>query len=216
MSELFNFFEYILNPELIFINFKSLSLFIILAIVFAETGLFIGFFLPGDSLLLTAGIFSKKLTSNLNDVPFVIIILMVALSAILGNIVGYWFGYKTGNIIFQKKESFFFKKKNLLLAENFFNKYKLFSLLISRFLPIFRTFSPIIAGVFKVKFKIFMIYNVLGALIWTFSIMMIGRFLEKTFPYIKNNLEFIILSITIVTTMPIILKFFNIKNKSFL
>lgn len=207
-------FKYIFNPEWIFIKFDSIALFIILAIIFAETGLLIGFFLPGDSLLFTAGVFHNLLTDSFYKVSFIVIILMVTLAAIFGNIVGYYFGYKSGDFLLKKQDSFFFKRKNLIIAKKFFLKYKAISLVISRFLPIFRTFSPIVAGILKINFKSFMIYNIIGAFIWTFSIMMAGNFLEKKFPFIKNHLELIVLNITLFTTLPIIIKFFLLKKKN--
>lgn len=212
MSEYFEYFKYLFNPEWIFLKYGSIALFIVLAIVFAETGLFIGFFLPGDSLLFTAGVFSKYLTHSFYNIHFSLITLMVATSAILGNIFGYWFGYKSGPLLFKKQDSFFFKKRHLIIAKIFFTKYKTISLLISRFLPILRTFSPIIAGIFRINFKHFMIYNIIGGLAWTFSIMMAGNYLDKIFPSLKEHLEIIILNMVLFTTMPIIIKFFLKKN----
>ncbi|WP_185878144.1 DedA family protein [Blattabacterium cuenoti] len=210
MSNFWDFFHHLFNPRWIFLYFGNTALFIILAIVFAETGFFIGFFLPGDSLLFTAGIFGKDLCKNFYNVPFFVIILIVALVAVLGNIQGYWLGYKSGKLLYKKKDSFFFKKKHLILAKLFYNKYKTTALIISRFLPMFRSFAPIIAGAIKVNFKKFMIYNIIGAIVWTSSIMLSGHYLDKNFPKLKNNLEWIILLIIVTTTLPIIL---NLKKK---
>lgn len=112
MADFFDIIKYALNPEWIFTRFGSMALLVLLLIIFAETGLFVGFFLPGDSLLFTAGIFNKKLSHSFYNVSFIVIILMVALSAVLGNIVGYWFGYKSGHLLFKKK-ILFFSKKNI-------------------------------------------------------------------------------------------------------
>ncbi|WP_238785461.1 DedA family protein [Blattabacterium cuenoti] len=204
--DFWDFFHHLFNPRWIFIYFGNTALFIILAIVFAETGFFIGFLLPGDSLLFTAGIFGNDLCKNFYNVPFFVIILIVALVAILGNIQGYWLGYKSGKLLYKKKDSFFFKKKHLILAKSFYNKYRTTALIISRFLPMFRSFAPIVAGAIKVNFKKFMIYNIIGAIIWTSSIMLAGHYLDKNFPKLKNNLEWMILLIIITTTLPIILK----------
>ncbi|WGH26476.1 MAG: VTT domain-containing protein [Candidatus Bostrichicola ureolyticus] len=201
------YFKYLFNPEWIFFHFGNTTLLIIFIIIFAETGLFIGFFLPGDSLLFTAGIFGKKLSESFYNVSFFVIILLIALAAIMGNIVGYYIGYKSGNILYKKKDSFFFKKKYLIMADLFYNKYKIISLTVSRFLPIFRTFAPIIAGIVKVNFKQFMIYNIIGALIWTFSLMMAGNLLGNKFPILKDNLGIIIIIFILLTTIPTFKRF---------
>ncbi|WP_185858789.1 DedA family protein [Blattabacterium cuenoti] len=213
MSDFWDIVQHLFNPRWIFLYFGNTALFILLAIVFAETGFFIGFFLPGDSLLFTAGIFGKDLSKNFYNVPFFIIILIVAIVAVLGNIQGYWLGYKSGKLLYKKKDSFFFKKKHLILAKIFYNKYKTTALIMSRFLPMFRSFAPIIAGAIRIDFKKFMIYNIIGALTWTFSIMLAGHYLDKRFPELKNHLEWIILLIIFTTTLPVILKLI-IKKKA--
>ncbi|WP_185877480.1 DedA family protein [Blattabacterium cuenoti] len=214
--DFWNFFQHLFNPRWIFLYCGKTAIFILLAIVFAETGFFIGFLLPGDSLLFTAGIFGEDLCKNFYNVPFFVIILIVALVAILGNIQGYWLGYKSGKLLYEKKDSFFFKKKHLILAKLFYNRYKTTALIISRFLPMFRSFAPIIAGAIRVNFKKFMIYNIIGAIIWTFSIMLSGHYLDKNFPELKNHLEWIILLIIVTTMIPIILKLRIYKKKIFI
>ncbi|BAR91902.1 uncharacterized membrane-associated protein [Blattabacterium cuenoti BPAY] len=213
MSDFWDVFQHLFNPRWIFLYFGNTALFILLAIVFAETGFFIGFFLPGDSLLFTAGIFGKDLCKNFYNVPFFVIILIVSCVAILGNMQGYWLGYKSGKLLYHRKDSFFFKKKHLILAKLFYNKYKTTALIMSRFLPIFRSFAPIVAGAIRVNFKKFMIYNIIGALAWTFSIMLAGHYLDKNFPELKNHLEWIILLIVLMTTLPIFFKMRISKNK---
>ncbi|WP_185874107.1 DedA family protein [Blattabacterium cuenoti] len=206
MLNFWDIFQHLFNPRWIFFYFGNTTLFIILAIIFAETGFFIGFFLPGDSLLFTAGIFGEDLCKNFYNVPFFVIILIVAFVAILGNIQGYWLGYKSGKFLYKKKDSFLFKKKHLIIAKLFYNKYKTTALIMSRFLPMFRTFAPIVAGAIRVDFKKFMIYNIIGALIWTFSIMLSGHYLDKKFPELKNHLEWIIFLIVLMTTFPLLFK----------
>ncbi|XOD67053.1 MAG: DedA family protein [Flavobacteriales bacterium Tduv] len=213
MSEFWSFFQYIINPEWIFIRFGSIALFILLAVVFAETGLFIGFFLPGDSLLFAAGIFGNALAKNFYVVHFIVIVLLVSLSAVLGNMVGYWFGYKSGPLLFKKKDSWLFKRKYLIMSRAFYMKYKTIALVMSRFLPIIRTFAPIVAGIVRIRFSQFMLYNIIGALAWTFSIMMAGHYLDKAFPGLKNHLEWIILTIVLVTTVPVLFKMVVSKRK---
>ncbi|WP_185855625.1 DedA family protein [Blattabacterium cuenoti] len=207
LVDIWDFFQHLLNPRWIFSYFSNTALLIILVIVFAETGFFIGFFLPGDSLLFTAGIFGEDLRKNFYNVPFFVIILIVTCVAILGNIQGYWLGYKSGKLLDRKKDSFFFKKKHLILAKLFYNKYKTTTLVMSRFFPMFRTFAPVIAGAIRINFKKFMVYNIIGALIWTFSLMLSGYYLDKNFPELKNHLEWIILLIVFITILPLILKY---------
>ncbi|XCI75786.1 MAG: VTT domain-containing protein [Flavobacteriales bacterium] len=213
MSELWNLFQYLINPEWIFIHYGQTALFILLAIVFAETGLFIGFFLPGDSLLFAAGIFGDALVKSIYDVPFVVIILLVALAAIFGNILGYWFGHKSGPLLFMRKDSLLFKRRHFIIAKAFYKRYKTIALIMSRFLPMLRTFAPIVAGIVRISFKQFMIYNIIGALAWAFSIMLAGHYLDKTFPTLKNHLEWIVLIIVLVTTVPVLLKIIIRKKK---
>ncbi|WP_341658560.1 VTT domain-containing protein [Blattabacterium cuenoti] len=213
MSDFWDFFQHLFNPRWIFLYFGNTALFILLAIVFSETGFFIGFFLPGDSLLFTAGIFGEDLCKNFYNVPFFVIILIVSCVAILGNMQGYWLGYKTGKLLYNRKDSFFFKRKHLILAKLFYNKYKTTALIMSRFLPMFRSFAPIVAGAIRVDFKKFMIYNIIGALAWTFSIMLAGHYLDKNFPELKNHLEWIILLIVLMTTLPVFFKMKISKSK---
>lgn len=213
MLNIFNIFQYICNPEWIFLKFGHLTLFVFLTIVFAETGLFIGFFLPGDSLLFTAGVFGDSLSKSFYNIPFVFIIIIVSIVAIFGNIFGYWVGYKSGKLLFHKEDSVIFKVKYLFLAKDFYVKHKTIFLIVSRFLPIFRTFAPILAGIIRMNFKEFMLYNVIGAVSWSFSIMMAGYYLDKIFPSLKNNLGFIILIIFIFTTLPICIKYVLPKKK---
>jgi membrane-associated protein len=207
-------FEYLFNPKWIFLNFGNTALAIVLLIVFAETGIFIGFFLPGDSLLFTAGIFGDLLSKSFYEVPFFVIMLFVAFCAFLGNLTGYWFGNKSGKMLYKKKDSFLFKRRYLIMAKLFYTKYSGFALILSRFLPIFRTFSPIIAGIVKMNFRIFLLYNLIGAFLWTFSVMSAGYYLDKIFPNLKNHLEWIILGLVLFTTVPVVLKLvFSAKKK---
>ena len=208
-----DFLQYIFNPEWIFLKYGNLALWILLLIVFAETGLLIGFFLPGDSLLFAAGIFGDLLCENFYQAPFFVIMLLVTISAFLGNMAGYWFGSKSGKLLYKKKDTFFFKRRNLIMAKLFYKKYAGFALILSRFLPIFRTFSPIIAGVVRMNLRSFILYNMLGAFLWVFSVMSAGHYLDKIFPKLKNHLEWVALSLIISTTLPVLLKLTRRKKK---
>jgi membrane-associated protein len=193
------------------------GLYILLFVVFAETGLFVGFFLPGDSLLFAAGIKMGKLQEEFYDVHYSIIILMVILASILGNMVGYWFGYKTGPLIYERKETWLFKKKHLLRAKEFYDKNGKGTIFLAKFLPIIRTFAPIVAGIVKMDKSTFMLYNVLGSLAWVCSMMLGGYYLEEwvisQFGFsLAHHIEAIALGIILITTLPVLYKLFFAKK----
>ncbi len=192
----------LLNPEF-YINFDIggvfIGLWIVLFIVFAETGLFAGFFLPGDSLLFLAGIYSRSLVENFtfieSDLANVIILsTLVAVAGILGNMVGYWFGAKSGYYLYKKEDSFWFKKKYLIQSKDFFEKYGGKAIIFARFLPIVRTFAPIVAGIVTMDKKKFMFYNIVSSFLWSFVLIfsghyLYGMFLEKFDIDLKHHIE---------------------------
>jgi membrane-associated protein len=196
--------ETLLNPEW---YIQMGGLYLILFVIFAETGLFVGFFLPGDSLLFVAGIYVEQLAQEFFNVHYIIIMLMIATAGIIGNFVGYWFGKKSGPFIYKREDSFFFKKKHLYSAQKFYEKNGAFTIVAARFIPIIRTFVPIVAGVVNMDYKKFTFYNIVGSLAWVFSMMFAGHLLSKQFPWIKDRLEMIVIIIILVTTLPVIFKF---------
>lgn len=169
-------------------------------IVFAESGLFFGFFLPGDSLLFTAGFLASQ--DFLEIWPATI---LVFIAAVTGDSVGYAFGKKIGPAIFKKEDSIFFKKENLMKAERFYEKYGAKTIIISRFLPIVRTLAPIVAGVGKMNYAKFIRYNIIGGFIWTFGLMFAGYFLGKMIPNIDNYLFPIIILIIVLSVLPTVI-----------
>ena len=208
----------LLNPEFYItlqIGGIQFGLFIVLFIVFAETGLFAGFFLPGDSLLFLAGIYSKDLVQNAflieNDFTNVTILsILVALSGVLGNMVGYWFGAKSGYYLFKKEDSFWYKKKYLIQSRDFFERYGGKAIIFARFLPIFRTFAPIVAGIVTMDKKKFMFFNVLSSFLWSFVLIFSGHylygiFLEKGID-LKDHIEYIVIGIILISTLPVLFK----------
>lgn len=215
----------LLNPEF-YITMKiaghQLGLFIVLFIVFAETGLFAGFFLPGDSLLFLSGIYCASLVQNVviidNDVINVILLASsVAVAGILGNMVGYWFGAKSGYYLFKKEDSFWFKKKYLIQSKDFFEKYGGKAIIFARFLPIFRTFAPIVAGIVTMDKKKFMFFNVLSSFLWSFVLIfsghyLYGLFLEKGID-LKKHIELIVIVIILISTLPVAMKLLKKKVK---
>ncbi|WP_426064158.1 DedA family protein [Flavobacterium sp. DSP2-3-1] len=199
------------------VNGIKLGIYIVLFIVFAETGLFAGFFLPGDSLLFLAGIYSRELIENIlfidNDfINVVLLSTLVALSGILGNIVGYWFGSKSGYYLYNKEDSFWFKKKYLVQSKDFFEKYGGKAIIFARFLPILRTFAPIVAGIVSMDKQKFMFYNVLSSFIWSFTLIFAGHYLygfllENYQIDLKKHIELIVLILVGITVLPVIYKF---------
>ena len=179
--------------------------YLIMFVVFAETGLFFGFFLPGDYLLFLAGMFVA--TGRL-DVGILTMILGLIIAAFTGNLVGYWFGFRTGPLLYKRSDSFFFKKKYLKVAEVYYKKQGAFALILGRFVPIVRTFAPIFAGVVKLDYKKFIFLNLSGAILWITSLTLIGYFLGKQFESeIENYLGYIIIGFIVVTTVPLIIAF---------
>jgi membrane-associated protein len=211
----------LLNPEL---YIKHGGLWMVMFIVFAETGLFAGFFLPGDALLFVTGIYSDRIVSaalfpSYNQwVDLGILWLFITIAGVLGNFVGYWFGIKGGSFLYQKKDTFFFKKKYLRQAHDFYEKNGGSAIIIARFIPFVRTFAPIVAGIVKMDKKKFTFYNIIGCMLWVASMLLSGHFLqkliEKEFGFdLKEHLEIIVIGIIIVTTFPVIWKVFLSKKK---
>ena len=205
------------------------GLYFLLFVIFAETGLFVGFFLPGDSLLFAAGIFMGRLVNELAGLPadsqhpfgfyHIVIILMVIAASVIGNLVGYWFGYKTGPLLFQRKDTWIFKKRHLIRAKDFYDHYGKATIFLAKFLPIIRTFAPIVAGIVKMSKPHFIFYNFAGSIAWVSSMMLGGFFLqtwvENKFGFsLKDHIEAITIVIILVTTLPVLYKLFFSKSKS--
>ena len=187
----------------------SLGFYALLIVVFAETGLFFGFFLPGDYLLFMSGLFCS--TGKFYVSIYALILSLIA-AGILGNYTGYFFGYRAGNQLFAKNNSFFFKRQHLDLARYFFARHGRLALILGRFFPIIRTFAPIFAGVAKMDLKKFTLYNFLGCIAWVNVFTLSGYFLGRRFPQLKNYLEYIILGLILTTTIPLIFVFFKRKS----
>jgi membrane-associated protein len=202
-----------LNPEF---YIQHGGLWLLLFIVFAETGLFAGFFLPGDSLLFVAGIYCNELAAEIfvydNDLlNLMVVSVLIIISGILGNAVGYWFGAASGPYLFSRKDTLLFKKKHLFTAKEFYEKHGGGAIVFARFLPIIRTFAPIVAGIVKMERHRFAFYNIVGSITWVLTMMFAGhylyRFFLKQFGFnLKDRLEFIVLGIILVTTAPVLYK----------
>jgi len=208
----------LINPEFyILMEFGGIKigLLVILFIIFAETGLFAGFFLPGDSLLFLAGIYSELLMRQISMgngfANVVLLSSLVSLAGIFGNMVGYWFGVKGGTYLYNKEDTFWFKEKYLLQSRDFFNKYGGKAIIFARFLPIFRTFAPIVAGIAAMDKKKFMLNNIIGSVLWSFSMILSGHYLSALFLEefdidLKSHIEYIVIIIVLITTIPVLWK----------
>ena len=210
----------LLNPEFYItmsIGGVKVGLWIVLFIVFAETGLFAGFFLPGDSLLFLSGIYSRDLIENFaligNDITNVVILsTLIAIAGIFGNMIGYWFGAKSGYYLYKKEDSFLWKKRYLIQSKDFFERYGGKAIIFARFLPVVRTFAPIVAGIVTMDKKKFMFYNIVSSFLWSFILIfsghyLYGMFLEKFDIDLKKHIEVIVIGIIMVSTVPVFLKF---------
>jgi len=171
------------------------------AIIFAESGLFIGFFLPGDSLLFTAGFIASQ--PGFFDIR--VLIFGAFVCAVLGDNVGYATGYRFGRRLFEKEDSWLFKKKHLNKTQEFYEKHGKKTIVLARFLPIIRTFAPIVAGVGAMRYKTFMAYNLIGGFGWTFGITLMGYYLGKAIPDVDKYLIPVILVIIFVSLIPSII-----------
>lgn len=193
------------------------GLYILLLVIFAETGLFIGFFFPGDSLLFAAGIYVDDLAKEFFNVHWSIILIMVMIASILGNMVGYWFGRKAGPLLYERQETWLFKKKHLVRATEFYHQYGKATIFLAKFLPIIRTFAPIVAGIVKMERPAFMFYNIVGSICWVASMMLGGYFLESWVQSrwgfsLKDHIEAITIVIILITTLPVLYKLFFAKK----
>ncbi|WP_395061249.1 DedA family protein [Flavobacterium sp.] len=206
------------NPEfyiLLELGGIKIGIYVVLFIVFAETGLLAGFFLPGDSLLFLCGIYSEALMKSFSTgsdfINVTFLAAIVSLMGILGNMTGYWFGSKSGSYLFKREDSFFYKKKYLFQSKDFFDKYGTKAIVFARFLPIIRTFAPVIAGIVEMDKKKFMFYNILGSILWSFTMIFAGHYLYELFLNqfhidLKHYIEFIVIGIILITTVPVLIK----------
>ncbi len=205
--DIFEFLKQLTDPESI-LSYGGLAL--LLFVVFAETGLLIGFFLPGDSLIFISGMICVS-KPELLGVNIYILITALSLAAILGNIAGYWFGYKVGPALFKRKDSLIFKKSYLVITQNFYNVNGGKTLILGRFLPIIRTFAPILAGVIRIDFKKFMLYNLVGAIAWIGLLAGLGYYFG-TNTWVQNNIRYIVIALIITTLIPVLIGYIKEKK----
>jgi membrane-associated protein len=179
-----------LDPRTLLTSFGYIGLF---CIVFAESGLFFGFFLPGDSLLLTAGLFARR-----GELNIWLLLPLVFVAAVLGDNVGYWFGRKAGPPLFRREESLLFKPKNLLAAKAFYDRHGGKTVILARFMPFIRTFAPIVAGAVDMRYQSFFLFNALGGLLWGIGVTVAGYVLGSLFPPEVLDKYFLLIVVVVI------------------
>lgn len=208
MEESIQLFIQLLNPEFLI---QRGGLFLLVLIVFAENGFFFGFFLPGDSLLFMAGMLCGL---PVLDVPVHMLILSIGLAAFIGYTLSYFIGYRFGNWLLRQPDSFFFKKGYLNMASSYFEKEHQRAIVVGRFVPVIRSFLPLCLGIIKSKFSSFMVYNLLGALVWSVSLVLSGFLLKTIFPDIIHYIELVVLAIVLLTLIPLLRQYMKLRKVS--
>lgn len=196
-----------LDPDFLIDKFGVLG---VLVIVFAESGLLIGFFLPGDSLLFTTGLL---ITSDVLDFPLWLMCVLIAVAAIVGDQVGYLFGRKVGPSLFNRPDSKLFKQENVQKAHEFFEKHGPKSLVLARFVPIVRTFTPIIAGVSRMNYRQFVVFNVIGGILWGVGVTLLGAALGQI-DFVHKNIEAILIGIVLLSVLPIVIEYLRARSRA--
>ncbi|HEV2915025.1 MAG TPA: VTT domain-containing protein [Pyrinomonadaceae bacterium] len=204
LYELYHQVRYYLNPETI----AAAGYLVILFAVFAETGLAAGFFLPGDSLLFVAGLFAADGKLNLYA-----LLGGVFLTAVVGDAVGYLTGAKMGPRLFSRPKSLLFRPAHLQKAQAFYDKYGGKTIIIARFVPIVRTFAPIVAGAAQMPYRQFVVFNVIGGFMWTFSMILAGYFLGQVFPALREHIEIVVIVIVAISLMPPVFEYLKSRRE---
>lgn len=215
MHDIIQFLKELMDAEKLAALVTSFGgLYLVALIIFAETGLFIGFFLPGDSLLFVTGLMiaNSKTPTASDPINLLYWILLITIAGVLGNMVGYWFGKKTGPTLFERRDTFIFKKKHIIQAREFYEKKGGSAIILARFLPIVRTFAPIVAGVVGMEKGKFFFFNVVGCVAWVASMVLAGYFLGEN-EWVKHNFEKIVIGLVVVTTGPVLFKMIFSKKK---
>ena len=198
-----------LDPQTLLTNFGDVAFWVVLGIIFAECGLLIGFFLPGDSLLFITGLF---IASGFISINIWLACLLLLIAAVVGNAVGYGIGYKVGPALFTRDDSRLFKKEYVDKTHSFFAKYGGRAIILARFTPIVRTFITAIAGVARMDFRRFMLFSAIGGVIWAVGVTLAGYFLG-TIPFVKDNIGAILLLVVVVSVVPIIWEFIKHRRQ---
>jgi len=184
------------------------GLLMLVVIIFAETGLMVGFFLPGDSLLVTAGVFSAA-----GHLELWTLLAAVTAAAIVGDQVGYWIGYRAGPLLFRREDSLLFKRRHLLRAHAFYERHGGKTIILARFMPIIRTFAPVVAGVGEKRYRRFVAFNVVGGFLWVWSMALLGFSLGHTIPDIDRHIHLVILVVVFLSILPGIIEFLRSRGR---
>ena len=184
------------------------GLLMLVAIVFAETGLMFGFFLPGDSLLVTAGIFAAA-----GHLDVVGLLLWVTLAAVLGDQLGYYIGYRTGPRIFRREDSLLFKREHLMRAKAFYEKHGGKTIILARFIPVIRTFAPVVAGVGQMEYRRFVTFNVVGGVLWVWGMTLLGVWLGNAIPNIDDHIHKVIAVVVFLSILPAIIEYVRSRGR---
>lgn len=207
-----------LKPEVLIASFGAFAMIGVCIIVFVETGLLVGFFLPGDSLLFVTGLMVSSgaivfpLAESTFVVPIWLACAMISVSAWLGDQTGYWIGRKAGPAIFNKSESKFFSQKNVSRTNSFFERYGARAIILAHFVPVMRTFVPVAAGIGEMPYRKFLKYNIIGVLGWGTGVTLLGFFLGKI-PFVAEHVEYFTIGFVVVSTIPILLELIRARRE---
>ena len=177
-------------------------------IIFAETGLLVGFFLPGDSLLVTAGLFAAR-----GELDIVLLNILLIIAAITGDATGYYIGLRAGHALYERPQSRFFRRDHLIKTKEFYERYGGITIVLARFMPFARTFAPVVAGVAEMKYRRFAMFNITGGIGWITSMTLTGYFLGRSIPGIEKHIEYIIAVVIFLSILPLIIKYIQHKRK---
>ncbi len=197
-----------LDPQSLIESLGPWALLGITAIIFAECGLLIGFFLPGDSLLFVAGLL---VASGFIDTNIAVACLIFTIAAVTGNIVGYWIGLKAGPTIFSKPDSKLFRQEYVDRTQHFFDHYGARAIILARFIPVVRTFITVMAGVGRMHFRTYIVYSTIGGILWATGVTLLGYFLGNV-PFVANNIEAILIGVVLVSVLPVVFEYFRHKR----
>jgi membrane-associated protein len=197
------FFKTVYNVPLLI---QTVGLLGLIAVVFAETGLMVGFFLPGDSLLVTAGLFAAK-----GDFNIVWLNVCLMLAAIVGDATGYWIGYRTGKALYSRPNSLLFRREHLIKTHEFYERHGGKTIVIARFMPIFRTFAPVVAGAAEMTYRQFAVYNIAGGIAWVSSMTLTGYFLGQAIPDLEKHLHIVVAVVIFLSLLPALIAWLRVK-----
>jgi membrane-associated protein len=202
-----------LDPQSLIESLGPWALLGITAIIFAECGLLIGFFLPGDSLLFVAGLLVARDCADglCIDYPIALVCFLFTLAAITGNIVGYWIGRKAGPTIFSRPDSKLFRQEYVDRTQHFFDHYGPRAIILARFIPVVRTFITVMAGVGRMNFRTYIVYTAIGGILWATGVTLLGYYLGNI-PFVANNIEAILIGVVLVSVLPVVFEYFRHKR----